>query len=85
MKLLFLAYIKDAAQSVKRICEEIFIEAHYSVLTELLRIAALKVNRPLEGLNNKIKRIKCQAYGFRDMQYFKLRLYDMHTSKYSFA
>lgn len=44
MKLLSLAYIKDAARSVKRICEEMFTEAHDSVLTELLGIAALKVN-----------------------------------------
>jgi transposase len=44
VKLLSLAYIKDAARSVKRICEEMFIEAHDSVLTELLGIAALKVN-----------------------------------------
>ena len=42
-------------------------------------------NGPLEGLNNKIKTMKRQAYGFRDMQYFKLRLYDTHASKYSFA
>ncbi len=42
-------------------------------------------NGPLEELNNKTKTIKRQAYGFRDMQYFKLRLYDMHTSKYLFA
>ncbi|WP_339138274.1 MAG: transposase [Candidatus Electrothrix sp. GW3-4] len=42
-------------------------------------------NGPLEGLNNKIKTIKRQAYGFRDMEYFKLRLYDMHASTYPFA
>ncbi|WP_201241855.1 transposase, partial [Halorhodospira halophila] len=27
---------------------------------------------PLEGLNNRIKTLKRQAYGFRDMGYFKL-------------
>jgi len=42
-------------------------------------------NGPLEGLNNKIKTMKRQAYGFRDMEYFKLRLYDLHTTKYSFT
>ena len=42
-------------------------------------------NGPLEGLNNKIKTMKRQAYGFRDMQYFKLRLYNLHNSGYSFA
>jgi transposase len=35
---------------------------------------------PLEGLNNKIKVLKRQAYGFRDMLYFKLRLYFIHES-----
>ena len=44
MKLLSLAYIKDAARSVQRICEEMFTEAADSVLTELLGIATLKVN-----------------------------------------
>jgi transposase len=35
---------------------------------------------PLEGLNNKIKTLKRQAYGFRDNWYFKLRLYFIHES-----
>ncbi|MFP3870900.1 MAG: ISL3 family transposase [Syntrophobacteria bacterium] len=29
---------------------------------------------PLEGINNKIKVLKRTAYGFRDMEYFKLRI-----------
>jgi transposase len=33
---------------------------------------------PLEGLNNKIKVLKRQAYGFRDMEYFRLRLAFIH-------
>ena len=35
---------------------------------------------PLEGLNNKIKVLKRQAYGFRDMEFFKLRLYFLHET-----
>jgi transposase len=35
----------------------------------------------LEGTNNKIKVLKRQAYGFRDMDYFKLRLMFLHESK----
>lgn len=35
---------------------------------------------PLEGLNNKIKTLKRQAYGFRDMEYFKLRLAFIHSA-----
>uniref|UniRef100_UPI000558A13B transposase n=1 Tax=Desulfobulbus elongatus TaxID=53332 RepID=UPI000558A13B len=42
-------------------------------------------NGPLEGLNNKIKTLKRQAYGFRNMEYFKLRLYNLHNSRYPFA
>lgn len=37
---------------------------------------------PLEGLNNKIKTLKRQAYGFRDLVYFKLKIYAIHLSKF---
>ncbi|MGA2939173.1 MAG: transposase [Syntrophobacteraceae bacterium] len=37
----------------------------------------------MEGLINKIKTLKRQAYGFRDSEYFKLRLYHLHTQRYS--
>jgi transposase len=39
----------------------------------------------VEGLINKIKTLKRQAYGFRDAEYFKLRLYHLHTQRYSLA
>jgi transposase len=35
---------------------------------------------PIEG---KIKTLKRQAYGYRDMAYFKLRLYHLHSQAYS--
>jgi len=35
---------------------------------------------PLEELNNKIKVLKRQAYGFRNDEYFKIRLYFLHDS-----
>jgi len=38
---------------------------------------------PLEGLNNKIKTLKRQAYGFRDMDFFILRLRFIHESTYA--
>jgi len=38
---------------------------------------------PVEGINNKIKTLKRQAYGYRDMTYFKLRLYHLHSQAYS--
>ena len=34
-----------------------------------------------EGINNKIKTMFKQAYGFRDMEYLKLRLYNLHNQK----
>lgn len=42
-------------------------------------------NAVTEGINNKIKTLKRQAYGFRDMEYFKLRLYHLHTQRYSLS
>ena len=42
-------------------------------------------NGRAEGINNKIKTLKRQAYGFRDMEYFKLRLYHLHEQRYSFS
>jgi transposase len=38
---------------------------------------------PLEGTNNKIKTMKRQAYGFRDQQFFKLKIYALHRTKYA--
>lgn len=37
----------------------------------------------VEGTNNKIKLLKRQAYGFRDMEYFSLRIYALHESRYA--
>jgi transposase len=42
-------------------------------------------NGKTEGINNKIKTMKRQAYGFRDIDYFKLRLYNLHKVRYSFV
>lgn len=38
---------------------------------------------PLEGTNNKIKTLQRRAYGFRDQQYFTLRIYGLHETKYA--
>ena len=37
---------------------------------------------PMEGTNNKIKTMKRQAYGFRDREFFKLKILAIHESKY---
>jgi transposase len=38
---------------------------------------------PLEGTNNKIKTMKRQAYGFRDKEFFKLKILSLHRKKYA--
>jgi len=38
---------------------------------------------PLEGTNNKIKTMKRQAYGFRDPEFLKLKIYAIHQTKYA--
>jgi transposase len=38
---------------------------------------------PLEGTNNKIKTMKRQAYGFRDHEFFKLKILAIHEAKYA--
>lgn len=38
---------------------------------------------PLEGINNKIKTMKRQAYGFRDNEFFVLKLYSLHKKTYA--
>ena len=37
----------------------------------------------LEGTNNKIKTMKRQAYGFRDHEFFKLKILAIHEAKYA--
>jgi transposase len=38
---------------------------------------------PLEGTNNKIKTLQKQAYGYRDMDFFKLKIYGLHEARYA--
>lgn len=38
----------------------------------------------VEGINNKIKTMKRQAYGYRDMEFFKFRILALHDSTYAF-
>jgi transposase len=38
---------------------------------------------PMEGTNNKIKTMKRQAYGFRDREFFKLKILAIHETKYA--
>jgi len=38
---------------------------------------------PLEGTNNKIRTMQRQAYGFRDREFFKLKIYALHETRYA--
>jgi transposase len=38
---------------------------------------------PLEGTNNKVKTMQRQAYGYRDEEFFKLKILAAHEAKYA--
>jgi transposase len=38
---------------------------------------------PLEGTNNKIKTMKREAYGYRDEEFFTLKIFAAHELKYA--
>jgi transposase len=40
---------------------------------------------PLEGTNNKIKVLKRMAYGYRDLEFFGLKILFIHEAKYQLA
>jgi len=37
----------------------------------------------LEGTNNKIRTMQRQAYGFRDQEFFKLKIFALHETRYA--
>ena len=38
---------------------------------------------PLEGTNNKIRTMQRRAYGFRDREFFELKLFALHETRYA--
>ena len=38
-------------------------------------------NAPMEGFNNKIRWLNKQAYGYRDIEYLKLKIFDLPKTK----
>ncbi len=77
------AWCTDAENSgikqLKRVATTLMYHSHGLLNYYFFRISSGLV----EGINNKIKTLKRQAYGFRDMVYFKLRLYHLHSQAYS--
>jgi transposase len=37
---------------------------------------------PLEGTNTKIKLLQRQAYGYRDQEFFRLRILALHETRF---
>src|SRR5215471_18642473 len=57
------------------------LAAHRSGL--LAYYDAMITSGPLEGTNHKIKTMKRMAYGFRDPEFFKLKILAIHETKYA--
>jgi transposase len=75
-------WIKRAESSGIKMLQQMAktLAAHRSGL--LAYYDAMITSGPMEGTNNKIKTMKRQAYGFRDKEFFKLKILAIHTSKY---
>ncbi len=63
--------LKDFSKTIKRHFKKIL--AHYDIPIS---------TGIIEGINNKIKTASKQAYGFRDAEYFKLKIMEIHRAKY---
>jgi transposase len=57
------------------------LQAHRTGLLAYYHVAI--TTGPLEGTNNKIKTMKRQAYGFRDHEFFKLKILAIHETRYA--
>jgi len=64
--------LKQFADTLEKHQEGILNYYHYPISTG-----------PLEGTHNKIKTMKRQAYGFRDHEFFKLKILGIHESHYA--
>ena len=75
-------WIKRAASSGIKMLQQMAktLAAHRSGL--LAYYDAMITSGPLEGTNNKIKTMKRQAYGFRDHEFFKLKILAIHESRF---
>jgi transposase len=76
-------WIRRAEASGVKILQQMgkTLAAHRSGL--LAYYEAMITSGPMEGTNNKIKTMKRQAYGFRDREFFKLKILAIHETKYA--
>jgi transposase len=75
-------WIKRAVASGIKILQQMAktLAAHRSGLLAYYDVRI--TSGPMEGTNNKIKTMKRQAYGFRDQEFFKLKILAIHETKY---
>ena len=76
-------WLRRAEASGVRVLQQMArtLAAHRSGL--LAYYDAMITSGPMEGTNNKIKTMKRAAYGFRDPEFFKLRILAIHETKYA--
>ena len=58
------------------------LERHFDGILAYFDFDSLSTG-PLEGTNNKIKTMQRKAYGYRDFAFFKLKILDLHMTKYA--
>ena len=75
-------YLKE---SLKEIWMQIDEEQAGKVLDDWVEQAYHISTGKLEGINNKIKTMKRQAYGYRDQKFFELKILAMHDKNYAFV
>ena len=75
-------WIKRAEASGIKVLQQMAktLAAHRSGL--LAYYDAMITSGPMEGTDNKIKTMKRQAYGFRDKEFFKLKILAIHETRY---
>jgi transposase len=75
-------WIKRAQASGIKVLQEMAktLAAHRSGLLAYYEV--MITSGPMEGTNNKIKTMKRQAYGFRDHEFFKLKILAIHETRY---
>ncbi len=76
-------WLKKAEASGVKMLEQMArtLAAHRAGL--LAYYDAMITSGPLEGTNHKIKTMKRMAYGFRDPEFFKLKILAIHETRYA--
>ena len=85
-------YVNEAEIAFKRWCE-LAIETGIKELKTMAKTITQRLDgiiafwktgftsASMEGFNNKIGWLQRQAYGYRDLEYFKLKIYDLPKTK----